>query len=199
VLQSHVPFPLWHYRLLFTYIDICENYEKDHNATLVALQELLAFATSRGDESMQWIVKLQMARVAILKGDEALSAQLIKELLHSTGYRLSLTNAELEAAENQHLSTSGQAKPNPLAVFAADPARTHHQLPKPVILHFVILLCIWQGHVGEMKAAKANLKKVHALLDEPSSVPGDLEGWVQVCCLTTPESSNLFADLSTSL
>lgn len=180
VSQSHIPFPLWHYRFLFTLVDICENYEKDYSATLAALQELLAFSSARGDDFMHWIVKLQMARIAILKGDEQSSASLVKALLQATGYKLNLTNAELEEAEKQHLATPGQPKINPLDAFNVELTEATLRLPRPVIMQFVILLCIWQGHIGEMKAAKSNLKKVHALLDTPDSKPGELEGWIEV-------------------
>ena len=149
-------------------------------STLSSLRELLALTETRGDISLGWVVKLQMARIALLNGDGSLPGILLSQLSQSAGLNLPMSNIELD--EHQ-VSTAGKETAGP----RSDQSKTEDdatweqpKLARAVIAQFLVLLSIWLSDMGEMKVAKSTVKRAHAMLDEGKLEGGESEGWVKV-------------------
>ena len=172
---SHTSLMTWLYRFHLLYLRICQNYDQDYATTLSSLRDLLALTQTRKDTTLEWIVRLEMARISMLEGDALLSS-LLSHLSESAGFNLPMSNRDLEEQSSSEASTNNaeSSRTEPLGI------RTHLQLTRTVVTQYLVLLGLWQAHIGELKAAKSTVKRVHAMLDEGGVEAGEQEGWIAV-------------------
>ncbi|CAD6586492.1 MAG: hypothetical protein CYPHOPRED_003557 [Cyphobasidiales sp. Tagirdzhanova-0007] len=116
-----------------------------------------------------------MARISMLEGDALLSS-LLSHLSESAGFNLPMSNRDLEEQSSSEASTNNaeSSRTEPLGI------RTHLQLTRTVVTQYLVLLGLWQAHIGELKAAKSTVKRVHAMLDEGGVEAGEQEGWIAI-------------------
>jgi hypothetical protein len=108
------------------------------------------------------------ARLALLKGDIELAGTIITEL--AAGYKLPVTNSDVPEPDEKRMKS--------FEVIHDD--LVLRTLPDPLVLHFLILLTVYQAHCGHSTAARQNIRRAQYLLDKKPPGKHDVDGQVTV-------------------
>lgn len=182
--QDHPTELGWLYRFQLLFIHICQEYEKDYNSASAALGDIVTQAHSRGHRQLSWALLMTRARLAVLKGDTELATSIISSM--AKDFDLPVTDAEIKDED---------VKPKSYTLSHRDPDLQN--LPRPLVLQFLVLLCIHQTNAGQTTAARQNIRRAQFLLDQKSSDEDASDGRVTVCRVSEPWGAILY--LTTAL
>ena len=171
---------------------------------MTVLVEVANLARSQNDRILEWILQVLMGRVTLLENDAPLARKILVDL--AGGFSLPMTE---QAMNDEQKSRFAQMDPEMekeersnylLQVKHKDPTMEAN-LPRAVVAYFLVLLSVYQAHIGEGPVAKQTVKRAHTVLDEPDLQPGQVEGWMKIATCnhsSKPGSSNkpIFNDSS---
>lgn len=157
----------WLYRFQLLFIHICQTYEKDYSSASAAVGDMIIQAKNRGHRQLSWALCTTRARLAILKGDTELATSIISSL--ASDFNLPMTDAEIKEEDVKLKSYS---------LTHCDPELQN--LPLPLLLQFLVLLCIHQTNAGQTTAARQNIRRAQFLLDQKAPNQDVSDGRVTV-------------------
>lgn len=152
------------YDTLLLLAGIAETLEQDDLGAVSALREILSLARANSHFQIEWMAKLQLARLAIIRNDAPLSRHLMQDLGQSAGCRLPLLDAELTTLETAASSTEARGRVDTFALVPK--AGSASTPPQRLVEHLLVLQSIWLLQTGQPRAAKFTLKALHGLLDQ---------------------------------
>jgi hypothetical protein len=126
--------------------------------------------------------KVAQARIALAQGEW----QVVEGAVRDVAARLGFKDDEPSAATATGSQSQSQTQAE-TAVIEED-EQTKKQmaelLPASLQIQFLLIFCLFNAHMGDVKLAKGKLRKAHQLLDAPegegSIGRGEKEGWVTV-------------------
>ena len=134
---------------------------------MAALGDMVEQSHARGHRELSWTLLTMRARLAVLRGDSELAASIISKLAKDLS--LPVTDAEVPDADVKLISYE---------ITHADPEL--QGLPLPLLLQFLVLLCIHQTSAGQTTAARQNIRRAQYLLDQKKPSDEDTDSGVTV-------------------
>lgn len=125
--------------------------------SLASWREVERIARGRGDESMLGVALLGMSRGALSEG----VYEVVGRCLDEVGGMMRWDSTSEGSAEGAGV---GEGQP----------------LPPGLQVQALLVFALYHAHMGDVKLAKAKLKRAHGLLDAPGGGAGEKEGWVVV-------------------
>lgn len=122
-------------------------------------------AKSRGDSELYWSIRVLVGRLALGQGEWSVVLDVVQTVGEVTGVAV---------------SAAGDAKGKAVRLEAPPHLKDQGLLGRQLKIQFLILFCLYQAQMGNVKLAKEKLKLAHSLLDEKDAEPGEMEGWVLV-------------------
>lgn len=126
---------------------------------MAALGDMVQQARTRQHLQLEWTLLTMRARLAMLKGDLDVASSIITELARDLG--LPVTNVDISDVDVKLKEYDIRHQIPELAA-----------LPLPLLLQFLVLLCIYQTHVGQTTAARQNIRRAQFLLDQKGTDDG---------------------------
>lgn len=169
-IEVHRDYPgqvAWLYRFQFLFIRICQSYEQDYSSAMAALGDMVEQANSRGHMELSWTLLTMRARLAVLRGDSELATSIITKLAKDLG--LPVTDSDVPDTDVKHTSYD---------ITHSDPEL--QGLSLPLLLQFLVLLCIHQTTAGQATAARQNIRRAQYLLDQKKPIDETTDSGVTV-------------------
>lgn len=135
-------------------------------------REIQNLAAQRGDDAMEAVAYIGIARLALGRGEW----RVVKDALDSV-------KAKLQASQASEETEPISADPH-MAAMPPPPPSSPSLVPPSLMIQLLLIEALYEAHMGNVKASKENLKQAHQLLDAPETTDelgvGDRDGWARV-------------------